>query len=41
MLTGDRNKAASCVAEEVGIDEVYAELLPADKVEHVELLLQE
>ena len=41
MLTGDRNKAASCVAEEVGIDEVYAELLPADKVEQVERLLQE
>lgn len=40
MLTGDRNKAAAHVAEEVGIDEVYAELLPADKVEQVERLLQ-
>lgn len=41
MLTGDRSKAAAHVAEEVGIDEVYAELLPADKVEQVERLLRE
>lgn len=41
MLTGDRSKTAAYVAEEVGIDEFYAELLPADKVEQVERLLQE
>lgn len=41
MLTGDRGKTAAYVAEEVGIDEFYAELLPADKVEQVERLLQE
>lgn len=41
MLTGDRKKAAAYVAEEIGIDEVYAELLPADKVEQVERLLRE
>lgn len=39
MLTGDRKTAAEHVAAELGIDEVYAELLPADKVEQVEILL--
>ncbi len=39
MLTGDRNEAAEAVARELGIDEVYSELLPADKVERVESLL--
>lgn len=41
MLTGDRSKAAEYVAAEIGIDEVHAELLPADKVEQVECLLKE
>ena len=39
MLTGDRQAAADAVAAELGIDEVYAELLPADKVGQVEKLL--
>ena len=39
MLTGDASRVAEAVAAEVGIDEVYSELLPADKVEHVEQLL--
>lgn len=38
MLTGDRNEAASHVAEVLGIDEYHAELLPGDKVEEVEKL---
>ncbi|MCI8373024.1 MAG: cadmium-translocating P-type ATPase [Lachnospiraceae bacterium] len=39
MLTGDRKEAADQVAAQIGIDEVYAELLPGDKVERVEQLL--
>ena len=39
MLTGDRKEAAEHVAKELGVDEVYAELLPADKVGKVEELL--
>lgn len=39
MLTGDRQKAAQGVADELGIDEVHAELLPGDKVSKVEELL--
>ena len=35
MLTGDRKAAAEYVAKEIGIDEVHAELLPADKVSRV------
>ena len=41
MLTGDAAAVASAVAQELGIDEVHAELLPADKVAAVERLLQE
>ncbi len=41
MLTGDIAKTAEKTAEEAGIDEVYAGLLPAQKVEHVEKLLTE
>ena len=41
MLTGDRKEAAMEVAKELGIDEVHAELLPADKVVQVERLLRE
>lgn len=40
MLTGDRKNTAEQVAKELGIDEVYSELLPADKVSKVEELLQ-
>lgn len=40
MLTGDRKEAAESVAKELSIDEVHAELLPGDKVELVEKLLQ-
>lgn len=39
MLTGDKKRVADSVAEELGIDEVYSELLPGDKVEQVERLL--
>lgn len=40
MLTGDRKEAAEHVALELGIDEVHADLLPADKVSKVEQLLE-
>ncbi len=39
MLTGDISKVADQAAGELGIDEVYSELLPADKVEKVEELI--
>lgn len=39
MLTGDRKKAAEQVANSLNVDEVYCELLPADKVAKVEELL--
>lgn len=39
MLTGDAKKTAEQVASSLGIDEVYSELLPADKVSKVEELL--
>ena len=39
MLTGDSKRVADQVAVELGIDEVYSELLPADKVTKVEALL--
>ena len=41
MLTGDAKKVADQVAEELGIHEVYSELLPADKVNKVEELLSQ
>lgn len=41
MLTGDRKEIADSIAKELGIDEVHSELLPADKVSHVEKLLKE
>lgn len=41
MLTGDAAKVADKVAAELGIDMVYSELLPADKVKKVEKLLKE
>lgn len=40
MLTGDSRKVAEHVAADLGIDEVHAELLPADKVSEVEELLK-
>lgn len=40
MLTGDRREAAEHIAGELGIDEVHADLLPADKVTKVEELLE-
>ena len=39
MLTGDAKKVADSVAEKLGIDAVYSELLPADKVDKVEELI--
>ena len=40
MLTGDAKKVADQVTASLGLDEVYSELLPADKVEKVEKLLK-
>lgn len=40
MLTGDAKKVAEQVAEDLGLDGVYSELLPADKVEKVEELMK-
>ena len=39
MLTGDNKKVAEKVASQLGLDEVYSELLPIDKVTNVEKLL--
>lgn len=39
MLTGDRREAAKRVAEDIGIDAVYSELMPGDKVKIVEEML--
>ena len=39
MLTGDDTSVARSVAEKLKIDEYYAELLPEDKVKHIETLL--
>ncbi len=39
MLTGDIDRVAQQVAKELGVDRVYSELLPADKVSRVEELL--
>ena len=41
MLTGDAKKVADKVAADLGIDEVHAELLPADKVNQVERVIAE
>ena len=40
MLTGDRKPVADAVAEKLGVDEVWSELLPGDKVTKVEKILQ-
>ncbi len=39
MLTGDAEQVARQVARELGVDEVHSELLPADKVDRIEALL--
>ncbi|MGN8903469.1 heavy metal translocating P-type ATPase [Collinsella sp. HCP28S3_E5] len=39
MLTGDREEVAAAVANQLGVDEFHAQLLPGDKVERVEVLL--
>ena len=39
MLTGDREEVATAVSKQLGIDEYHAQLLPGDKVDHVERLL--
>ncbi len=41
MLTGDRKEVGKHVAEQLGLSEYHAELLPTDKVKHVEQLLDE
>ena len=41
MLTGDAKRVADQVAAELGVDQVYSQLLPADKVEKVEELLSQ
>ena len=41
MLTGDKEETAKAVADQVGVNEMHASLLPQDKVEHVEHLLEE
>lgn len=41
MLTGDREAVGKDVAERLGLDEYHAELLPAEKVAHVERLIRE
>lgn len=40
MLTGDRKEVGESVAKELGLDAYYAELLPTDKVSHVEELIK-
>ncbi len=40
MLTGDRRSVAEAVARRTGVDEVFAELLPADKVDRLESILR-
>ncbi len=40
MLTGDNVAVARAIAHEIGIDEVYADLLPHDKIEHVRSLAE-
>ena len=41
MLTGDNQYAAQAIAQKLGIDRFYSELLPEDKVKHIEQLIDE
>lgn len=41
MLTGDAKRVAEAVAADLGVDQVFSELLPADKVTKVEALLEQ
>ncbi|MEM9120595.1 MAG: heavy metal translocating P-type ATPase [Cyanobacteria bacterium P01_F01_bin.56] len=41
MLTGDNPRTANSIAEQIGVDQVYAELLPEDKVEVIQKLQQQ
>ncbi len=41
MLTGDQDSVAQKVAAEIGIDEVHSQLLPGDKLEHLEKILKD
>ena len=41
MLTGDRTETADAVAKELGIDTVYSELLPADKLSKLESIIKD
>ena len=41
MLTGDSQKVAQTVAKNLGVDQVHSELLPADKVNELEKLIEE
>ena len=41
MLTGDRSEVAEDIAKKIGIDTVYSELLPQDKVIQVETLINQ
>jgi Cd2+/Zn2+-exporting ATPase len=41
MLTGDADAVAQKVAKEIGIDEVHSQLLPGDKLEHLERIIEE
>ncbi len=41
MLTGDRDEVAQAIGQEVGVDLIHSELLPQDKVMHVEKLLSD
>ena len=41
MLTGDKKAAGEAIASRLGLSEVYTDLLPADKVSHLEKLLEQ
>ena len=40
MLTGDSKKIADHIGKQVGVDKIYSELLPEDKVQRLEEILQ-